>query len=63
MTEKKWDNAGASRFSKPKRVHFCDCTQPVAGRNMWEGDPKVCVNCTHVIEEKEESDEREASHG
>lgn len=40
---------GATRRSKPKRVHYCECTYKIATRTLRDDDPKLCINCSHEI--------------
>jgi hypothetical protein len=59
MASKKWDNSGATRYSKPKRVGPCECAHKIAARNMRTEDPNICLNCSKEIKPEVESDERD----
>lgn len=42
-------NAGSSRHSKPKRVHYCSCDYKVAAPRLRADDPLTCIHCSHEI--------------
>ena len=44
-----WDNRGAGRHGKPKRVHYCQCDHKVSLPTLRPEDPKMCINCSHQI--------------